>query len=246
MGLAKRIIPCLLKRGSALVKGKQFSGDRVVGVAMQAARIYGQRGADEVCLLDIGATPEGRGPDLEAIRQLSQDFFTPLAGGGGISCYGDARRLLAAGADKVVIGYAWDQIADCSHVLGRQAVVAAVDVIKIQPLDHPPPKTAIVDALAVNWCQRMERRGAGEILLTSVDREGMMEGMDLEMIEKVSKAVDIPVIAHGGCGTPEHAYEAIMAGASAVAIGSMFQFTDFTPRAVALHLQAKGIEVRIP
>lgn len=231
--LAKRVIPTLLVRGNALVKGRQFQSWRNVGVAEQAARIHAMRGVDEMVILDIGATPEGRGPNLDLVRKLTEGNFAPIAVGGGVKTLKDVRDLLNAGADKVSICTALSAkfIGEASSRFGKQAIVAAIDVLDSEGI--------------VEYAMEVERWGAGEILLTSIGLEGMMIGYDLELIKAVSEAVEIPVIAHGGCGTPQHAFDAIQAGASAVGIGAMFQFSDETPRSVAQYLHKNGVEVRL-
>lgn len=248
MGLAVRVIPVVLARGRQMVKGQQFNAWRSVGLAAQAVRIHQQRGVDEVCLLDIGATPEGRGPDLDLVRELSEDCFSPLAVGGGVKTLADVRALLEAGADKVVIGTAAvvdpQLIERCANVVGSQAIVVSIDerqgcVAISGGYVHVPPLYPVLTAKA------MERLGAGEIIITSVDREGMMRGYDLDLIRAVSQAVSIPVIAHGGCGNYQHMVEAVQAGASAVATGAMLQFTDQTTGGAARHLQLHGIEARV-
>jgi len=247
MGLAKRVIPVMLCRGRTLVKGKAFDSWRSVGHAAQAARIHQARGVDELVLLDIGATPEGRGPDLGLVEELADGCFMPLAVGGGVRTVSDVRALLKAGADKVVVCTAATRdpnfIAKVAHIAGSQALVVAIDVrdnlvhthCGAQPTCYHP----------VWWALRAAARGAGELLLTSMDREGEMQGYDLELIRQVSDAVEIPVIAHGGAGHPSHMLEALQAGASAVAAGSMFQFTDETPCSAAEYLAQRGIEVRV-
>lgn len=231
-----------------MVKGTQFNAWRSVGLAAQAVRIHQQRGVDEVCLLDIGATPEGRGPDLDLVRELSEDCFSPLAVGGGVKTVEDVRALLRAGADKVVIreeATPYDDFAivrACSQAVGCQAIVVAVDYIDDEvftsgPTAHPfPPEMWAAGACAA---------GAGEILLTSMSREGTLRGYDLELIRAVSQAVGIPVVAHGGCGTPQHMLEAIVAGANAVAAGSMFLFTDVVPLDCSRFLATNGVEARV-
>lgn len=249
MGLAHRIIPTILCRGRTLVKGKRFDSWRSVGVAAQAARIHAMRGVDEICLLDIGATPEGRGPDLALVAELSETMFCPLAVGGGVRSVDDVRALLRAGADKVVIGTeAWNPVRDfvreVADVVGSQAVVIAVDV-RWDRAFYRNGTTPASPFYAEEVCAYLARRGAGEILLTSIEREGTMQGYDLDLIRRVSEAASIPVIAHGGCGSYEHMRQAIEAGASAVAAGAFFQFTDATPRGAALDLQSHGIEARL-
>lgn len=236
MMLAVRIIPTLLHRGETLVKGKQFQSWRSVGHVQQAARIHAMRGVDELIILDIGATPEGRHPDFALVEKLTDGNFCPVTVGGGVKTVEDVKLLLRAGADKVAIGKCavnnYFFLRAVASAVGSQAVVASLDVRN--------GSWWIAESAAL-----LESRGAGEILLTSIDREGMMEGYDLDLIKAVSEAVSIPVIAHGGCGTYQHMLEAIQAGASAVAAGAMFQFTDNTPRGAAEYLAAKGIEVRL-
>ena len=249
MGLAARIIPTLLVRGEQLVKGRQFNSWRVVGHAMQAARVHAARQCDELILLDISATPEGRGPDLALVEKLASECFMPLTVGGGVRSVEDVRSLLRAGADKVAIGTAAyevpDVVFDCGEYFGNQAIVYALDVMGGNTVmfhcgkhgySHDP----------VYCAQWAERNCAGEILLTSIDREGTMEGYDIDLIRAVSEAVSIPVVAHGGCSGPDDMIAAIKAGASAVAAGALFQFSDWTPRSCAEHLARAGIETRIP
>ncbi len=245
--LATRIIPTLLCRGRQLVKGKQFVSWRSVGVAAQAVRIHNARGVDELTLLDISATNSKRGPDLSLIAELSDVCFMPLSVGGGIRTLEQARDIIRAGADKVVIGsglwfdpYLAVKIKDS---FGSQALVGVID--SKDGMVYTNGGMVLQNAKAVNYAQVLQTMGVGEILLTSIEHEGMMDGYDLDLIKEVSEKVDIPVIAHGGCGTYEHMKQAIDAGASAVAAGAMFQFTDNTPRAAAHYLNEQGVEVRI-
>ena len=240
MPLAKRIIPTLLVRGRQLVKGQQFNSWRSVGHAVQAVRIHQARGVDELMLLDITATAEGRGPDLQLVDELTRECFMPLAVGGGVRTIADVKALLRAGADKVVIRSGGTELVRrVADVVGRQAIVAAIDI----PGNGP---SVYEDKDQWRRCARhWQDAGAGEIMLTRMGREGTMQGYDLELIYEMSHAVGIPVIAHGGCGTYQHMLEAIEAGADAVAAGAMFQFTDATPRGAAEYLAKHGIEVRI-
>lgn len=241
MGLAVRIIPTLLAKGSKLVKGRRFSADRVVGHVQQAARVHQARGVDELCILDVAATPEGRGPDFAAIEALTAECFMPLTVGGGVRSVEDVEGLLRAGADKVCVKTAYwrrrDFVSECASKFGSQAIVVSLDA----PSDDPDVVRGAIECVAVG----MAKRGAGEILLTSIDREGTMEGYDIELIRAVASVVDIPVIAHGGCSGPEDMLAAIKAGASAVAAGALFQFTEHTPRSCAQWLAGQGIEVRL-
>lgn len=233
-----------------MVKGSRFDSWRSCGLAAQAVRIHQKRGVDELCLLDVGATPDGRGPDLSLVEELSEVCFMPLAVGGGVRTKEDVRALLKAGADKVVIGTAaFDDrrlVREVANWVGRQALVVAIDVTLGRIATHcgkrvrdtQPVDGVVAQAIAV------EELGAGEILLTSIDREGAMVGYDLDMIRLVSKAVDIPVIAHGGCSGYGDMVDAVHAGASAVAAGALFQWTEATPKEAACYLKHYGIETR--
>lgn len=245
--LAKRIIPTLLCRGRTLVKGKGFHSWRSVGVVEQAVRIHQARGVDELVLLDISATKEGRGPDLALVEELAADCFSPLAVGGGVRSVADVRALLRAGADKIVIGTAAlrdpDIVRKLADAVGSQAIVVSIDFVDGYVAIESGQNMTSRDP--ERFAMAMEQEGAGEILLTSILSEGGMSGYDLAMTYMVASSVGIPVIAHGGCGTYEHMREAIEVGASAVASGAMFQFTDNTPLGAAQYLNAQGIEVRL-
>jgi cyclase len=249
MGLAVRIIPTLLMRGPHLVKGKQFSGDRVIGSVLQAVRIHNMRGVDELILMDVGATPEGRGPDFKLIEAITRDCFCPITVGGGVRSVQDVRDLLSAGADKAAIcseASAYDQfkiVRDCVGIVGSQAIVVAVDYVGDEVFTECGTQVHPFDA--VEWASLAAKAGAGEILLTSIDREGTMTGYDLDLIRAVSAAVDVPVIAHGGCGRYSDMVSAIRAGANAVAVGALFAFTDATPRDAARFLNIYGLEARV-
>lgn len=262
--LSARIIPTMLIRGNQLVKGKQFDSWRSIGHAVQAAQIHAARGVDELCILDIGATPGGTGPNFDRVRELSQWCFTPLTVGGGVRSIEDISQLLCNGADKVCIGtmaHDHEFLVQSACRFGSQAIMVAIDYKTIEYDGQEIPCVMSQCGTYANglgyddccypmnpvaWAKKAEELGAGEILLTCIDREGMMDGYDLDMLKLVSGAVSIPVIAHGGCGTPHHALDAIGAGANAVGIGSMFAFTDETPRSVAEYLDREGVEVRLP
>jgi cyclase len=227
VGLAKRVIPVLLKRGNSLVKGKQFNSARVVGHPLQAARIHATRGVDELMLLDIGCDK----PDFKTVERLTDTCFMPVTVGGGIKTLQDVRDLLNAGADKVAIHMNPKLVAKIADKYGGQAVCAVI-----------------------NWCdrrippmfaKRLEEIGAGEILLQSITRDGMMQGYDLDTLRYVTSRVNIPVIASCGCGSYEHMVEAIQTGASAVAAGAFFTFTNNTPKGASEYLAKHGIEARI-
>ena len=257
MPLAKRIIPSLLHHGTVLIKGQRFDGWRSVGHVQQAARIHAARGVDELLILDIGASKEHRGPNIDLIRQLTDNNFIPVTVGGGITCVEEVKAVLNAGADKVAIGTGLrdlDEMKLISERYGKQALVAVVDVnARGRPVVWPDFEAAVWDFTMKQPATKMGvvefavqcATFAGEIVLTAVDREGTMLGYDLDLIRLVTEAVDIPVIAHGGCSGYEDMLNAIKAGASAVAAGALFQFTDSTPRGAALYLAEHGIEVRL-
>jgi cyclase len=225
--LKTRIIPTILCRGRELVKGERFDSWRRVGNAMQACRVHNARGVDELCLLEVG----GQMIDLETVKALASECFMPLAVGGGVRTLEDFGSLIKNGADKVVLGHT-DLIGQASHKFGSQAVVFS--------LSYKWGRDTVM-FLAMN----AELAGAGEILLQSVDRDGTMQGYDLELIRSVSSAVKIPVIASGGCGTYEHMAEALRAGAHAVAAGAFFAFTDSTPQGAARYLCEHGFQTRV-
>lgn len=231
--LKTRIIPTLLCRGRELVKGQRFDPWRRVGNAMQACRVHNARGVDELCLLEVG----GQMIDLETVKQLASECFMPLAVGGGVKTLEDFGALIKNGADKVVLGQvAFDNpklVSDASTKFGAQAVTVSLAFGEG------------TRAAAAFKAKQFERMGAGEILLQAVDRDGMMEGYDLELIEQVSATVSIPVIASCGCGTYEHMAEALRAGAHAVAAGAFFQFTDSTPQGSARYLAEHGFATRV-
>jgi cyclase len=230
--LAKRIIPTLLTRGRQLVKGRCFDSWRSVGLAAQAVRIHQQRGVDELALMDITATAEGRGPDLNLIEELTAKCFMPLAVAGGIRAVVDVRNLLSAGADKAIIGTAAHEnprlLSEIADKVGSQAICVAIDIKAGTVWTHSGTKDTGMDPLT--YAALAEKNGAGELLLTSIERDGTMEGYDLALVAKIAYSVHIPVIAAGGCGTYQHMLEAIEAGADAVAAGAMFQFSDQTQR----------------
>jgi len=232
--LAKRIIPTMLVRGRTLVKGERFNGWRSIGHAAQAARIHAARGVDELCILDIAATAEGRGPDLDLVRELSDGCFIPITVGGGVKTLHDIDALLRAGADKVCIGRSQHIIPAASDRFGKQAIVAS--------LDYGPNKGTPWQSMEA---QGLEAFGAGEILLQAMDRDGLMCGYDLATIAAVSPAVSIPVIASGGCSGYADMLAAFRAGADACAAGALFAFTDDTPKGAAQYLKTHGLEARL-
>jgi cyclase len=243
MSLATRVIPVLLKRGNSLVKGKRFDSWRSVGHPLTAARIHSARGVDELIVLDIGATPEGRGPDLEMVEKLTDSAFMPVTVGGGVRTLQDVRDLLNAGADKVAICTHTEVISQAAAKFGNQALCVGIDVLGKHVVQRCGRRSIIWRAR--QWARMMEQAGAGEILLQRVERDGMMEGYDLDLIRTVSDAVNIPVVASCGCGAYSDMVDAVRAGASAVAAGAFFQFQHATPKGASEYLDAHGIEARL-
>lgn len=251
--LKTRIIPTLLYRENGLVKGRGFDSSRRVGGALQAIKVYNLREVDELVFLDIAATAEGRGPDLPLIDELADYCFMPMTVGGGVRGLEDFRALLSVGADKVAVNTA--VLADPTLVeraaaaFGSQCVVVSIDVRGSGPADWQVYGRNGGEATGrdpVAWAKQVADLGAGEILLTSVERDGTMEGYDLDLVAAVSAAVGIPVIASGGAGSYADMAAAAQRGASAVAAAAMFHFTQHTPREAKLHLAAEGIPVRLP
>lgn len=244
--LATRIIPMILHSHGCMVKGIKFQSWRTAGNPLQAARIHQARGCDELLFLDVAATPEGRGPDLATIEAITGQCFMPITGGGGVTSLDDVQALLRHGADKVAIGAATHRmdglVRRCADAVGRQAIVAVLETDNGRL--HVPGEDWR-NTSPVDWAIHVEHEGAGEILLMSRDRDGTCEGYDLRTIDAVARAVDVPVIAAGGCGTYEHMRQAIEAGANAVAAGAMLQWTDQTPKGAAQYLVQHGIEARV-
>jgi cyclase len=253
VSLAKRVIPCLDVTAGRVVKGVNFVGLRDAGDPVEIAARYDGEGADEVCFLDITASSDERDLILHIIEAVAERVFIPLTVGGGVRRVEDVRRLLNAGADKVSINTAAVQnpqlVSDASGIVGNQCIVVAIDA-KRKPgggwevYTHGGRRPTGIDA--VEWARRMQDAGAGEILLTSMDRDGTRDGFDLGLTRAVSDAVGIPVIASGGVGTLEHLAEGVLEGhADAVLAASIFHFGDHTVRAAKEHMRRRGIEVRL-
>jgi cyclase len=244
--LATRIIPTILSSQLKLVKGRGYASDRVVGHALQAGRIHSARGVDELMILDVSATPTNREPDYRMVEELTETCFTPVTIGGGIRTKEQVRKLLRAGADKVAIcTAALDNpliIREITDEFGSQALVVSIDVKDNMVWSNCGKTCRGIDP--VRWARRVVNHGAGEIMLSSIDRDGTMVGYDIGLISDVANEVLVPVIASGGCGSYDDMVSAIRAGASAVASGAMFLFTDNTPQEAAHHLQSQGIEAR--
>jgi cyclase len=252
--LARRIIPCLDVDGGRVKKGVRFQELRDAGDPVAVAAAYDRQGADEVCFLDISASAEGRATTIDVVRATAEQVFLPLTVGGGVRSVEDVRRLLLAGADKVGINTAAvldpELVRRASDAFGSQAIVVAVDARRRpdQPdawevYTHGGRKPTGLDAVA--WAVRMAGLGAGEILLTSMDRDGTRDGFDLALTRAVSDRVPIPVIASGGVGTLEHLYEGVVeGGADAVLAASIFHFGEHTVTEARSYLRARGVPVR--
>ena len=252
MGLAKRVIPCLDVTAGRVVKGVNFVGLRDAGDPVEIAARYDEQGADEVCFLDITASSDERDILLHVIEAVAERVFIPLTVGGGVRKLEDVRRLLNAGADKISINTAAvhnpDLVREASGVVGNQCIVVAIDAKRNgaswEVYTHGGRKPTGLDA--VQWAQRMQAAGAGEILLTSMDRDGTRDGFDLALTRAVSDAVGVPVIASGGVGSLQHLAEGVIAGhADAVLAASVFHFGEFTVRQAKEHMRSRGIEVRL-
>ena len=251
MGLAKRIIPCLDVTAGRVVKGVNFVGLRDAGDPVEIAARYDREGADELCFLDITASSDERDILLHVIEAVAAQVFIPLTVGGGVRSVADVRRLLNAGADKVSINTAAvlspELVAQASAIVGAQCIVVAIDAKRNaqgwEVYTHGGRRATGLDA--VQWAQRMTAAGAGEILLTSMDRDGTRDGFDLALTRAVSVAVSVPVIASGGAGNLEHLAQGVLQGkADAVLAASIFHFGEYTVRDAKAHLQSRGIEVR--
>lgn len=255
MGLARRIIPCLDVKGGRVVKGINFVGLRDAGDPVEVARRYDEQGADEVTFLDIAATADERDLILPIIEAVSAQVFIPLTVGGGVREVRDVRRLLNAGADKVSMNSAAlqrpDLVSEAADFFGSQCIVVAIDARRTQDtpsgwrvFTHGGRRPADFDAIA--WAEEAARRGAGEILLTSMDRDGTREGFDLELTRRVADAVGIPLIASGGVGNLQHLCDGILIGhADAVLAASIFHYGEYTIRQAKDCMAQQGIEVRL-
>jgi cyclase len=255
MGLAKRIIPCLDVDAGRVVKGVRFVDIRDAGDPVEIARRYDEEGADEITFLDITASSEDRNIMAHVVEAVASQVFIPLTAGGGIRNVEDIRHLLMAGADKTSINTAAIQspelINAASDKFGSQCIVVAIDAKKTgdtesgwEVFTHGGRKATGLDA--VRWAREAAQRGAGEILLTSMDRDGTRQGFDLALTRAVSEAVNIPVIASGGVGTLEHLVEGITQGkADAVLAASIFHFGEYTVRAAKTLMKQHKIEVRL-
>ena len=250
--LKLRVIPTLLFRDYGLIKGVAFDSWRHTGSLMQAVSVYNMRDVDEIVFLDISATRENRRPDFALVDEFADECRMPLTVGGGVQSVDDVAQLLNVGADKVALNTALVEheavISRISSRFGAQCLVASIDFRrhpdgKYEVFTHSGAKPTGIDP--VTLAKRVEQLGAGEILLTSIDRDGTMTGYDIECVRTVSDAVGIPVVASGGAGSYQDMEQVVLKGkASAVAAASIFQFTELTPAGAKSHLKKSGIAVR--
>ena len=251
--LKTRIIPCLDVANGRVVKGVNFTDLRDAGDPVEAARAYDAAGADELCFLDIMATEENRDTMFDLVTRTAEQCFMPLTVGGGVRTVADVRALLLAGADKVSFNSAAvanpDVVADAADRFGSQCIVVAIDAKTVSPgkweiFTHGGRRATGIDA--VDFARTVTARGAGEILLTSMDRDGTRAGFNLPLTRAIADAVCIPVIASGGVGTLDHLVDGVIkGGASAVLAASIFHFGDFTIAEAKAHMAASGIRVRL-
>jgi len=251
--LKTRIIPCLDVADGRVVKGVNFVGLRDAGDPVESARAYDAAGADELCFLDIHATHENRGVMMDVVTRTAEQCYIPLTVGGGVRSAQDVRNLLLAGADKVSFNSAAvanpDVVAEAADQFGSQCIVVAIDAKTMAPgqwqiFTYGGRKPTGIDA--VEFARLVQAKGAGEILLTSMDRDGTRAGFNLPLTRAISQAVDIPVIASGGVGTLDHLVEGVtQGGASAVLAASIFHFGDYTIREAKEHMATAGIEMRL-
>ncbi len=251
--LKTRIIPCLDVADGRVVKGVNFVGLQDAGDPVESAKAYDAAGADEICFLDIHATHENRGTMFDVVRRTAEQCFVPLTVGGGVRSKDDVRALLLAGADKVSINSAAvadpDVVAKAADQFGSQCIVVAIDAKTVSPgkweiYTHGGRKPTGIDA--VEFANTVVAKGAGEILLTSMDRDGTKAGFNLPLTRAISDAVSVPVIASGGVGTLDHLVEGVTeGGASAVLAASIFHFGEFTIREAKEHMVAAGIPMRL-
>jgi imidazoleglycerol phosphate synthase cyclase subunit len=250
--LTVRIIPCLDVRDGRVVKGVRFQGLKDAGSPHDLAEAYERQGADEITLLDVSATPQGRSTAVETVRNVRSRLCLPLTVGGGVRTTSDAAALLEAGADKVSVNTAAVErpqlLDEMASIFGRQCTVLAIDAAAVpqggyEVLTLSGRRRTGLDAVA--WAKEAVSRGAGEILLTSWDRDGTKTGYDLELISGISKAVEVPIVASGGAATPKHMAEAVRAGAGAVLAASIFHYGEYTVMDLKIALSKNNVEVRL-
>ncbi|HUR40424.1 MAG TPA: imidazole glycerol phosphate synthase subunit HisF [Verrucomicrobiae bacterium] len=256
--LAKRIIPCLDIDRGRVVKGVRF-GDLVdAGDPVEVARRYDQQGADELVFLDITASAEDRPTLFQVVEAVAEQIYIPLTVGGGVRTPADVRALLSAGADKVSINTAAvatpDFVTEAGDRYGVQCIVVAIDAKRVKTRKKTPPRWEVfthggrkaTGLDAVEWAAKMVEKGAGELLITSIDKDGTKQGYDLELLQQITRTVSVPVIASGGVGELDHLYQGLIAGgADAVLAASIFHNGTFTIAQAKQHLAAKGVCVRL-
>ena len=255
-GLSKRIIPCLDVDKGRVVKGVQFVDIRDAGDPVEVARRYNEQGADEITFLDITASHEGRDTTLETVERMAGEVFIPLTVGGGVREIMDIRNLLNAGADKVAINSAAifnpDFVGEAAQRFGRQCIVVAIDAKQVEWGEHPRweifthggSKPTGIDA--IDWAKQMANLGAGEILLTSMDRDGTKNGFDIDLTSRVSDSISVPVIASGGVGNLQHLADGVTLGkADAVLAASIFHFSEHSVLEAKQFMAEQGINVRL-
>lgn len=257
MALAKRIIPCLDVDNGRVVKGVKFVDIRDAGDPVEVARRYNAEGADEITFLDITATQQGRDTMVSTVERIASAVFIPLTVGGGVRTLDDIRTLLNAGADKVSINSTAvndpDFVRAAAERFGSQCIVVAIDAKRVSAEGEPPRWEVFTyggrrgtGLEAVAWAERMADYGAGEILLTSMDRDGTKSGFDLELTRRITDAIDIPVIASGGVGDLQHLADGVLkGGADAVLAASIFHFGEYSIREAKEYMAAQGIEMRL-
>jgi cyclase len=257
MSLAKRIIPCLDVENGRVVKGVQFVDIRDAGDPVEVAKRYNEQGADEITFLDITASHEGRDTTVNTVERMASEVFIPLTVGGGIRTCDDIRRMLNAGADKVSINsaavYNPEFVAEAAARFGSQCIVVAIDAkLVTQPgetprweiFTHGGRKPTGIDAVA--WAEKMTALGAGEILLTSMDQDGVKNGYDLGVTRAISDAVNVPIIASGGVGNLDHLVDGVTkGGADAVLAASIFHFNEYSIPEAKQYMADRGIEMRL-
>jgi len=252
MGLAKRIIPCLDVDAGRVVKGVNFINIRDAGDPVEIARRYDEQGADELTFLDITASSDARDTMVHVVEDVASQVFIPLTVGGGIRKLDDIRRMLNAGADKVSINTAAvfhpEFVQEATTYFGSQCIVVAIDAKQVgngwEVFTHGGRKSTGIDAIA--WAKKMVAYGAGEILLTSMDRDGTRNGFDLKLTRAISDAVSVPVIASGGVGNLQHLVDGVIEGrADAVLAASIFHFGEFTVAQAKQKMAEQGVEVRL-
>ena len=253
MGLARRIIPCLDVDNGRVVKGVNFVDIRDAGDPVEVARRYNLEGADEICMLDITATHEDRGTMLDTVHSIAGEVFIPLTVGGGVKTIDDIRQLLHAGADKVAINSAAVKdpqfVYEAAQRFGSQCIVVAIDAKQTadnhwEIFTHGGRKETGIDA--VEWAEQMAKLGAGELLVTSMDRDGTKNGFDLALMKTISARVQIPLIASGGVGNLDHLVDGVLKGdADAVLAASIFHFAEYSIGEAKIAMHEAGIEMRI-